>query len=57
MTDELRSKIIAYRTAMSIVRSMVSSGVLTEEEYAEIDTIIAEKYGLNSCSIFGNYSG
>ena len=39
MTDELRCKIAAYRTAMSIIRGMVSSCVLSENEYAQIDTI------------------
>jgi hypothetical protein len=57
MTDELRCKIAAYRTAMSIIRGMVSSCVLSENEYAQIDTIMTEKYGLNSCSIFRNNGG
>lgn len=57
MTDELRGKVAAYRTAMSIIKGMVSSGIITEEEYAQIDTMIAEKYGLKSCSIFGSNCG
>ena len=33
-------------------RSMRSKGLISAKEYAKIDTIIAEKYGISSCSIF-----
>ncbi len=52
MSDDLRDRIIAYRTSMVVFRSMVHQGIITEEEYAMIDTIIAEKHHLNSCTIF-----
>ena len=43
---------IAYQTAMALARSMCSKGIISAKEYAKIDTIIAEKYGISSCSIF-----
>lgn len=49
---ELAKKVAAYRTAMSVAREMVSKGILTDEEYAVIDTKMAGKYGLNSSTIF-----
>lgn len=52
MTDELSWRIVAYRTASSIARSMLSQGIITKEEYRKIDTILLKKYGLSSCSIF-----
>ena len=51
MTD-LKERIAAYQIAMSVVRELLLKGIITEPEYHKIDTIIAEKYGLNSCTIF-----
>lgn len=52
MTSELRESITAYRTVMSVVKEMLRAGIISDREYAEIDTIMTEKYGLNSCTIF-----
>lgn len=52
MNMELRKRIIAYRTTMSVVQSMLNRGIITPEEYAKIDTIIAKMKGLDSCTIF-----
>lgn len=52
MTNELRESITAYRTVMSVVKEMLRAGIISDREYAEIDTIMTEKYGLNSCAIF-----
>lgn len=54
---EYKKKIAAYRTAMSIVKSMLNEGVITAKEYAIIDTMMAEKYGLSSCTIFREIAG
>jgi uncharacterized protein YqgQ len=43
---------MAYQAAMALARRMLSKGLISEEEYAEIDTIIAKKYRISSCSIF-----
>ncbi len=52
MNRELYEKVTAYRTAMSVVKSMLKLGIITPEEYLKIDTIIVEKYGLSSGTIF-----
>ena len=52
MTKELNEKVIAFRTAMSVMKSMLKSGVITDAEYAQIQAIIAENYGLSSSTIF-----
>ena len=31
---------------------MLSAGIVTEAEYDIIDTTMAEKYGISSCSLF-----
>lgn len=49
---EYDKRLIAYQTAMALARSMRSKGIISAKEYAKIDTIIAEKYGISSCSIF-----
>jgi len=33
-----------YQTTMSVARNMLTEGLITEEEYREIDTIFTEKY-------------
>ena len=52
MTKKLAEKIKAYRTVMSIIREMLNFGIITTDDYAIIDTKIAEKYGVNSSTIF-----
>ena len=41
--EELRNDML-YHAAISIAKSMLEKGLITEEEYAEIDTILLEKY-------------
>lgn len=45
-------RLFAYQMTMALARSMRSKGMISAKEYAKIDTIIAEKYGISSCSIF-----
>ena len=52
MTDELRSRVAAYRTAVAIVKEMVRKGVITEADYALAEAEIAGNFGLKSSSIF-----
>lgn len=52
LMTELKERIAAYQIAMSVVRELLSKGIITESEYRKIDTILAKKYGLNSCTIF-----
>ncbi len=51
MTD-YEKRLMAYQTAMALARSMRSKGIISAKEYVKIDTIIAKKYGISSCSIF-----
>ena len=52
MTDELFRSVALYQATMSLIRGMLTDGVISEKEYAEIDTIFAEKYGLSSSAIY-----
>ncbi len=42
----------AYQAAMSLARDMLRQGIISEGDYAEIDTIMTKKYGLSLDSIF-----
>jgi len=44
--------IIHYRTAVAVFRKWLAEGIITEDELLKIDTLIAQKYGLSSCSIY-----
>lgn len=41
--EELHNDML-YHAAISMAKSMLEKGLITEEEYAEIDTILLEKY-------------
>lgn len=44
--------IIHYRTAMVVFKKWLDQGIITETELQKIATVIAEKYGLSSGSIY-----
>ena len=50
--DELYQRLTAYQTAMSLARNMLRQDIISEDDYRKIDTIIAQKHGISSCSIF-----
>ena len=50
--DELYQRLTAYQTAMSLARNMLRQGIISEDDYCKIDTIIAKKHEGSSCSIF-----
>jgi len=52
MNKEYFARICGYKSAMAQAWLLLSKGIITEGEYTEIDTIMAEKYGLYSCSLF-----
>ena len=52
MNKEYFDSICGYKSAMAQARLMLLKGILTESEYLEIDTMMAKKYGLSSCSLF-----
>ena len=44
--------ILRDKTAMSIFKNWLATGVISATDLLEIDTILAQKYGLSSRSIF-----
>ncbi len=42
-TSEIRNDML-YHAATSVGKSMLEQGLITEDEYTEIDTILLEKY-------------
>lgn len=50
--SDYRKQLISYQITMSMVRNMLSDGIISEEEYDKIDTIMAKKYGVSLFSIF-----
>lgn len=52
MNDAYREKLEAYLASMLQAKRMLSMGILTPEDYVKIDTIIAQKYGISSCTLY-----
>lgn len=52
MDNGYRANLESYLASMLQAKKMLSQGVLTPEDYAKIDTIIADKYGISSCSLY-----
>ena len=41
-----------YISAMAQAKVLLNKGVISKKEYADFDTIIANKYGISLCSLF-----
>lgn len=52
MSNGYYDTILAYKSAMAQAGLMLSKGIISGDEYAIIDTMIAEKHGLCLCSLF-----
>lgn len=52
MEAEYRARLEHYLASMLQAKMLLLIGVLTPDDYAVIDTIIADKYGVSSCSIY-----
>ena len=52
MDNKTFRSLTLYKTTMASVKNMLKKGLISTEEYAVIDTIIAKKYGLNSSVIY-----
>ena len=52
MDELLFRRILLYKTTMAAVKKMLEQGLISAEEYAIIDTKIAEKYALSSSTIY-----
>lgn len=57
MMPDYRSQLERYLAAMFQAKQMLSMGILTPEDYAKIDTKMAEKYDISSCSIYRQKAG
>ena len=44
--------LILYRTSLALYRNLMNEGILSEDDYCQIRTILNKKYGLSSDSIF-----
>lgn len=52
MTDAYRTNLECYLASMLHAKRMLSMGILTLEDYAIIDTMQREKFGISSCSLY-----
>ena len=48
----MNERVFGYKSAMAQARRMLLEGIINEAEYTIIDTMMAEKYDLSSCSLF-----
>jgi hypothetical protein len=52
MDKEFYTRLEGYRSSMVQAKHMLFKGLVSADEYAIIDTMMAKKYGLPSCSLF-----
>ena len=55
MNKDYHANLERYLASMLQAKQMLSKGIITAEDYNEIDTIIAEKHGISSCSIYRGF--
>ena len=52
MTNEQMEKENLYQATMSIAKNLLGKGIISEEEYAQIDTNFRNKYGISLSTLF-----
>lgn len=52
MDNAVFTRVLRYNTTMAMVRRMLSQGLISEDEYAQIDRIIANENGLDLSVIY-----
>lgn len=52
MSDEQMEKEKLYQATMSIAKSLLSKGIVSEEEYNQIDTMFRQKYAVSLSTLF-----
>ena len=52
MIAEYRKRLEQYISSMIQAKRLLKDGIISENDFTEIDTILAEKYGLSSCNIY-----
>lgn len=50
--DDTYQKICSYKRSMMLAKAMLERDIISREDYAKIDKIIAKKAGITSCSIY-----
>ena len=51
MDEDYKTRLVAYRTTMSFATGLLAGGIISEQDYAKIDRIIANQNGLSLSSI------
>ncbi len=54
MNKELYGKVREYRTAVALVKEMLSNGPITDAEFVSICTVLAGRFGLENSTIFSD---
>ena len=49
---KMPENVIAYKISVSVFRNFLKMGLMTANEFVQVEQILAEKYGLSLCSIF-----
>lgn len=52
MDDRYRANLESYLASMLQAKRMLAKGIITLADFARVDTIIAEKYGIASKSLY-----
>ena len=52
VTDAYRARLEDYLATMLQAKRMLSLGIITPEDYAIIDTMQREEFGISSCSLY-----
>jgi len=50
--NDYYKRVCEYSLSMRMAKTMLKEGIISEEDYVKIDKIMADKYDINSCSIF-----
>ena len=57
MDNHLYERVKDYKIAVSVAREMLSTGIISEEDFGIICTVLAEKFGVKLSSIFSEIAG
>ena len=49
---EFYEAVTSYKTSMKQAKTMLERGLISADDYAKIDTKLAQKYNLSLCSIY-----
>ena len=52
MSPELFDKLARYRATMAAIELMLKEGLITQDEYDQIDRMFAQKYGFELSTIY-----